>query len=156
MDDTTKTLLIEVARAVLRVLAPATPATTATTAPEAPKAPAPLQAPPTPATTSTTAPTLLPQQVLRVIAPAARPVQAAPRAPAATMPEQPGETGAGAIERGAVVRVWGGDRFECGTVQSISRDKTQLTVRIDRGEGRRSRRVTVPVHKAVRIPPHIH
>lgn len=51
--------------------------------------------------------------------------------------------------RGSKVRVWTGDRYEVGTVDSLARDKVTLTVRIDRGEGRRDKIVKAHREKAV-------
>lgn len=52
-------------------------------------------------------------------------------------------------ERGDVVRVWSGDRYETGTVQSICRGTPRrIVVTIARGEGRRVKRVRVESAKA--------
>jgi hypothetical protein len=117
VDELTKSLLIELARATLRVLAPATSTPAIPSPPPAP-APAPV--------------------IAQVQVPAA---VAAPPA---------------SVQRLDVVRIWSGDRYECGVVQSISRDKASLTVRIDRGEGRRSKLVKAPVARAVLIQQGVH
>ena len=53
-------------------------------------------------------------------------------------------------QRGDAVRVWAGDRYETGTVQTICRGTPRkLWVSISRGEGKRAKRVRVESDKAV-------
>lgn len=55
-------------------------------------------------------------------------------------------------QRGDVVRVWSGDRYETGTVKAICRgEPRRLWVSIARGEGKRAKKVRVESDKAVVI-----
>jgi hypothetical protein len=56
----------------------------------------------------------------------------------------------GLPQRGDAVRVWAGDRYETGIVQTICRGTPRkLWVSISRGEGKRAKRVRVESDKAV-------
>ena len=135
MDTLTRQLVIEIAKTVLRVL-DAQPA----------KGPQPVQeAVPTPWATAvnreadkgTPKPEPAP-------APAAKPAPAPKPAPAAAP--------AGVAQRGDTVRFWDGNRYSIGTVQNICRKKVgqpaSVTVRVERGEGRKGKTHKVEAAKA--------
>lgn len=121
MDTVTKTLLIEVARAVLRALG------------EPDSGNLPANAPvPTPWATTTNA--VADRTTRTQNAPAVSPT--APVANTQTM-----QTKTDAPQRGATVRVWTGDRYEVGVVDAVCRDKVFCVVRIRKGDGRRDKLV---------------
>ena len=124
MDAITKNLLVEVARAVLRVLDVDSLSPSVLTREEKDAAYRKYtEQHPTPWATANNA-------------------EAQRGAPAVnTLPKQ--------AERGSSVRVWTGDRYESGKVEAIARDKVTLTVRISRGEGRRDKVLKVHREKAV-------
>lgn len=113
MDALTRTLLLEVARAVLRVL-------------ESKAALAETAAQPTPWGTASN--------------PEAD--RGKPKAAPAPVPPAP-PVAAGGHGRGDVVRFWDGNRYAIGTVQNICRKKdghpAAITVRVERGEGRKGK-----------------
>ena len=66
----------------------------------------------------------------------------APPRPPATPPAPEATLAALQPKRGDTVRVWSGDKYVVGVVDSISRTKAgKATVRISRGEGRRDKLV---------------
>ena len=144
MDPLLKTLLIELAETTLKVLNPQSlnPTRKWTTGPmrqltaEQPRVNDPV---PTPWATATVmvADRGEPQKIGTQNPPAVSPSVANPQ----TMQTKEW--------RGSKVRVWTGDRYEVGTVDSLARDKCTLTVRIDRGEGRRDKIVKTHREKAV-------
>ena len=123
MDPTTKAVLVEVARAVLRVLAPESTAKIRPDGGGTP-APAPVQQPPR-ATTfgGLPKPSLTPALL----------------------------EGAGTAVRGDNVRIWTGNRYEVGQVIAIPRGTPRkVKVRIARA-GARGKLVTIEADKAVKV-----
>lgn len=55
------------------------------------------------------------------------------------------------IEKGDLVRIWTGDRYEVGRVQSLGRTGLTIKVAISRGEGRRRKLFVVPRDRAVLV-----
>jgi hypothetical protein len=122
MDTTTRNLLVELARTVLRVLEPS--------------AVQPLAGLPDPH------PTPWATAVNPLADRGTPPVNSQ-----AAVLDKLDKAAKRVVERGAVVRVWSGHRYECGVVTTISRDRANCTVRIDRGEGKRGKLVLAPIGK---------
>lgn len=125
MDTLTRQLVIEIAKTVLRVL-DAQPA----------KGPQPVQeAVPTPWATAVNR-----EADKGTPKPASAPAVA--KAPATSWVAQRGDT----------VRFWDGNRYSIGTVQNICRKKVgqpaSVTVRVERGEGRKGKTYKVEAAKA--------
>lgn len=138
MDAITKNLLVEVARAVLRVLDVDSLSPSVLTREEKDAAYRKYVADhPTPWATAN-------NTEAQRGAPAVNTLPAMLERLDKAMPTVPKQA-----ERGSSVRVWTGDRYESGKVEAIARDKVTLTVRISRGEGRRDKVLKVHREKAV-------
>ena len=149
MDTTTRTLLVEVARTVLRVLAADQPTPWATAVNrEADKGASPavnskaavlgmMDKKADKGTPKQLAQLTTTELVAKLRNPDAGPVLGRE---------------AGMAQRGDTVRFWDGNRYSIGTVQNICRKKVgqpaSVTVRVERGEGRKGKTHKIEAAKA--------
>jgi hypothetical protein len=132
MDTLTRTLIVELAKTALRVL-DAQPATTAQ--------PVNREAVPTPWATA-----------INREADKGTPPPVNSKAAVLGMLDKKVTATAGVAQRGDTVRFWDGNRYSFGVVQNICRKKVgqpaSVTVRVERGEGRKGKTHKVEAAKA--------
>ena len=142
MDTLTRQLVIEIAKTVLRVLdAESLSPTQWTREMQDESARKWAASQPTPWETTT-----------NKVADKGTPKPAAAPAPAVTKAPAPKPATSWVAQRGDTVRFWDGNRYSVGIVQNICRKKVgqpaSVTVRVERGEGRKGKTYKVEAAKA--------